>query len=57
MNGAIIREKPDGTPRLRNVIRVPPWDVDYQVYVVSIGNGPSAVRNTSRSPATTPAIS
>lgn len=52
MNGATKAEKPLGVPRLRNVIRVPPSAVVSQVYVVSIGNGPWAVRITNRSSGT-----
>lgn len=43
------REKPEGLPRFRSFIRVPPCSVVSQMYVVSIGNGPSAVRITKRS--------
>jgi hypothetical protein len=46
MNGATNLEKPVGVPRLRNVIRVLPSAVVAQVYIVSIGNGPCAVRMT-----------
>src|SRR6476620_1439486 len=46
--GALSRENPDGFPRLRRVIRVAVSPTGSQVYVVSIGNGPSAVRITSR---------
>ena len=42
-----IEEKPDGVPRFRSVMRVP-VSVDCHSYVVSMGNGPSAVRITSR---------
>ena len=50
------RENPSGSPRLRNVINVPvPFAC--QVYVVSIGNGPSEVRMTSRWFATSSTIS
>ena len=52
MNGAESFEKPVGAPRLRSVIRVPPSGVSCQVYVVSMGNGPSAVLITKRSPGT-----
>jgi hypothetical protein len=55
--GAAIFEKPDGRPRLRKVILVPPLAASDQVYVVSIGNGPSAVRITSRSPEMSSVIS
>ena len=47
INGATIREKPDGVPRFVSVIRVP-VSVESHSYVVSIGNGPSDVRITSR---------
>ena len=49
MNGETSRENPAGSPRFLSVIRVPPSRVSDQAYVVSIGNGPSAVRMTSRS--------
>jgi hypothetical protein len=52
--GAAILEQPAGSPRLRSVILVAPLPASSQVYVVSIGNGPSAVLITSRSPGTTP---
>lgn len=39
-----------GSPRFRSVIRVWPSPCASQVYVVSIGNGPSAVRMTSFDP-------
>src|SRR5687768_7248141 len=48
MNGANSRENPVGVPRFRRVIRVAPLPAASHVYVVSIGNGPSAVRITSR---------
>src|SRR5882724_6276370 len=57
MNGARSFENPLGSPRLRRVIRVPPALEDSQVYVVSIGNGPSLVRMTSRSSPTSSTIS
>jgi hypothetical protein len=41
--------KPAGSPRFRNTIRVPPDGVTRQLYVVSIGKGPSAVLITNRS--------
>ena len=44
MNGARSFENPAGSPRLRNVMRVELSPAADQVYVVSIGNGPSAVR-------------
>ena len=50
--GAPILEKPDGSPRFRSVIVVPPFTASDHVYVVSIGNGPSAVLITKRSPGT-----
>ena len=50
MNGATSVENPLGLPRLRRVIRVLPASRDCHVYVVSIGNGPCAVRMTNRSP-------
>jgi len=46
--GAVKRAKPDGLPLLRKSIRVDPSPVGSYVYVVSIGNGPSAVRMTNR---------
>ena len=42
--------KPEGPPRLRSVILVPPAGLSSQVQVVSIGNGPSLVLCTNRSP-------
>ena len=47
MKGATIHEKPVGSPRFRSVIRVLSSVVADQVYVVSMGNGPYAVRITS----------
>ena len=38
MNGAIQREKPASVPRLRSVIRVPP----YELVVVTISTGSSS---------------
>ena len=52
MAGAATFENPDGTPLLRKVIRVPFEGASSQVYVVSMGNGPSSVLITSRSPGT-----
>jgi hypothetical protein len=49
--GAATLEKPAGCPRLRSVIFVAPFALSAHVYVVSIGNGPSAVLITNRSPA------
>ena len=48
MIGASNFEKPCGSPRLRSVMRVDGSDTADHVYVVSIGNGPCAVRITSR---------
>ena len=42
-------EKPLGSPRLRSLIRVAASPTGLHSYVVSIGNGPCAVRMTSRS--------
>jgi hypothetical protein len=39
MSGAVSFEKPDGFPRLRNVMRVPPPVAGTHVYVVSSGGG------------------
>jgi Na+:H+ antiporter, NhaA family len=50
--GATHLENPAGVPRFRRVIRVPPSDVVSQMYEVSMGNGPSAVRIIRRSPGT-----
>ena len=47
MKGATILEKPVGSPRFRSVIRVLSSVVADQVYVVSMGNGPCALRITS----------
>ena len=55
--GAPRRVKPDGSPRLRSVIRVPPPGASAHSYVVSIGNGPCAVLMTRRSPGTSSRIS
>ena len=52
ITGAATYAKPVGSPRLRSVIRVRAVVAGSHVYVVSIGNGPSAVRITSRSPGT-----
>jgi hypothetical protein len=52
MSGAISLEKPLGSPRLRSTILVLPSPTGSHVYVVSIGNGPCAVRITSRAPGT-----
>ena len=46
MKAATI-QKPVGSPRFRSVIRVLSSVVADQVYVVSMGNGPCAVRITS----------
>src|SRR5215217_2733782 len=46
INGVIHAAKPDGRPRFRSRIRVVWLSIDSHVYVVSIGNGPSAVRIT-----------
>src|SRR5437899_5875440 len=43
IRAAPIPRKPDGSPRLRSVIEVPPDFASCQEYVVSIGKGPSAV--------------
>jgi len=48
--GAASFPKPDGSPRFRRVILVSLWLTDSYVYVVSMGNGPSPVRITRRSP-------
>jgi hypothetical protein len=45
-------ENPVGWPRLRSTMRVEPAEAASQVYVVSIGKGPSVVRMTSRRPGT-----
>jgi hypothetical protein len=50
MNGAASLEKPAGSPRLRSHILVPPSGVSCELYAVSIGNGPSEVLITNRSP-------
>ena len=55
--GLAAQVKPVGSPRFRNVIRVPPSAVSSHVYVVSIGNGPSAVDISRRSPGTSSEIS
>ena len=52
MMGALILPNPLGLPRFRSVMRVPPPAVSVQAYVVSMGNGPSFVAMTSRSPGT-----
>src|SRR5215831_88067 len=52
MSGPAIFENPRGSPRLRRLILVLPSPSACQVYVVSIGNGPSAVRITSFVPGT-----
>jgi hypothetical protein len=49
--GAVTAAKPDGSPRLRRPIVVAPGLASSHVYVVSIGNGPSAVAITKRLPA------
>ena len=49
MNGAATRLNPSGAPRFRNVMRVASLPSGTQVYVVSIGKGPCAVRMTSPS--------
>src|SRR4051812_29159651 len=50
IKGAASFPKPEGSPRFRSVIRVTLSLTDSHVYVVSIGNGPSAVRIARRSP-------
>ncbi|MBI2373057.1 MAG: hypothetical protein HYV07_03560 [Deltaproteobacteria bacterium] len=50
MRGAASFPKPDGSPRFRRVMRVLISPEVAQVYVGSIGNGPSAARITRRSP-------
>src|SRR5262245_9513270 len=57
MTGAATLWKPEGSPRLRSVIRVAPSPESSHLYVVSIGNGPCAVLITSRSPGTSSRIS
>ena len=57
MMGAETLAKPDGSPRLRSVIRVTPGDESSHVYVVSIGNGPSDVLMTKRRSGTISRIS
>ena len=57
ITGAPTFAKPEGSPRLRSVIRVPPPGASANAYVVSIGNGPSAVRMTRRSRGTSSTIS
>jgi hypothetical protein len=52
MNGASHREKPLGVPRFLRVMAVWPSAVARQAYLVSMGNGPSAVRITNRPPGT-----
>src|SRR5207253_457971 len=49
--GAATFAKPVGSPRFRSVIVVPPG-VSSQLYVVSIGNGPSEALITNRLPGT-----
>src|SRR6266496_1069570 len=44
MSGAARLANPDGSPRLRNVMCVPPVGVSCQVYVVSIGKGCGAAK-------------
>jgi hypothetical protein len=56
ISGADTRPKPLGWPALRKVISVPPSSASSQVYVVCIGNGPSAVVITSSSPSTSSVI-
>src|SRR4051812_34332907 len=46
INGDRTFEKPAGSPQLRSVMRVVSWSTGVHVYVVSMGNGPSAVRMT-----------
>ncbi len=46
--GAVSFANPAGVPRLRRVIRVRLPSTAVQMYVVSIGNGPSAVLITNR---------
>src|SRR6186713_1117255 len=57
MNGPMNAPNPDGVPRFRRVILVRPADVVSHVYVVSIGNGPCAVRMTNRWPGENSTIS
>src|SRR6266478_2075064 len=57
MIGATHFENPPGSPRLRSVMAVDSGARLSQVYVVSIGKGPSAVRITSRCRATKSTIS
>ncbi len=57
MIGATSLPNPLGSPRFRSVIRVRPPGSGAHAYVVSIGNGPSAVRMTSLSPGTSSTIS
>src|SRR5215207_10760509 len=47
MSGAARSSKPRGSQRLRSVMRVAPSAASSQVYVVSTGKGPCAVRITS----------
>ncbi len=48
MNGAAIFENPEGVLLFRSVIRVYPSSTASHVYCLSIENGPSGVRMTSR---------
>ena len=57
MNGAMSLPKPLGSPRLRKVIRVACGPSASHAYVVSMGNGPSLVRITSRLPGASSTIS
>jgi hypothetical protein len=57
INGVIHAAKPDGRPRFRSRMRVASLSIDSHVYIVSIGNGPSAVRITRRPPGTNSTIS
>jgi hypothetical protein len=41
MVGVATFAKPAGSPQMRSVIAVVPPGVSFQLYVVSIGNGPS----------------
>src|SRR5918994_2462652 len=52
ITGAAIRANPDGSPRLRSPILVPPPGASAHVYVVSIARGPSVVAITKRSAGT-----
>ena len=50
MSDDAIFANPEGCPRFRSRIRVPPSGVSLHSYVVSIGKGPSVVRMTRRTP-------